>query len=311
MRKKLFIFLILVWISCLSTAIYWLIVSYEETASIIFCDVAQGDATIIVSGNTQILIDAGRNDLVLDCLDKYIPFWDREIELAIVTHTDSDHIGGFESVLKRYFVKELLVSEYASKTNVFKAFREAVLRERESGMELNIITTNTNHIINKKISLYSLFTRVEGFQNDPYNIDYTETMLWDKITVQNELLSERKLNLNALSVVSFLQIGQVKLLLMGDLDSLREQALVDRGLIADVDVLKVGHHGSKTSTSDQLLATSLPEMAIISVGNNNSYGLPSPQVIDKINLKQIKILRTDHLGDIVIKTDGVKYWLAE
>lgn len=309
MRKKLIFLSIAIWLTSLSLATIFLFKNGNATAQIIFCDVGQGDAALIIYGSSQILIDAGRNSSVLDCLEKYLPVWDRQIELAIATHADSDHIGGFETVLNRYFISEILISEYASTTDVFKRFRQAVLREINSGMKLNLAKVNSTQIVGQKILLYNLVSRVAGFENNPFLDTNPETLLWDKILEQNQAIKEQKLSLNALSIVTFVQIDKVKFLLTGDLDILREQALVERGLIVDIDVLKVGHHGSKTSTSDELLQASLPEMAIISVGNNNSYGLPSPQVVTKIEQFGSQVLRTDKMGDVVIETDGQRYWL--
>lgn len=314
MRKKLLSLLIIIWLSSLVLAIYLFAANFQTNSDhsyVVFCDVGQGDAILVIDGSTQILIDSGRNEQILDCLERYLPIWDREIELAIVSHADSDHIGGFETVLNRYFIKELIVSEYGSTTNVFKRFRQAVLREIESGMKLTVPTTNLNQIVGQKWSVYNFVSRVEGVDENPFITEITETLLWDRITEQNQAIKKQGFNLNALSIVTFLQLGEVKFLLTGDLDVAREQALIERGLITDVDVLKVGHHGSKTSTSDQFLTASSPEIAVISVGYNNSYGLPSPQVVDRISQFGAKILRTDELGDVVIVTDGQDYWIKD
>lgn len=293
------------WALSLVLATTFLINSTQNQIKIVFCDVGQGDATLISDGKTQILVDAGRNDAVISCLDRHLPFWDRTIELAIATHSDSDHIGGFEMVLNRYFVKEILVSEYGSKTDVFGRFREAVLREIDEGSKVVLAKTNMSQIMANNIELFSFVTRVADFENNPYKSEITETMLWDKIIAQNQAMKEQKLSTNALSIVTFIQIGKTKILLTGDLEVSGERALIERGLIADVDILKVGHHGSKTSTSDELLAVARPEIAVISVGNNNSYGLPSPQVLDKIESFNIQVLRTDLMGDVVFVTNGV------
>lgn len=274
---------------------------------VVFCDVGQGDATLIIDGFRQVLVDGGRDQRVLDCLERYLPAWDREIDLVIVTHVDSDHIGGLEMVLNRYFVKEMLVSEYGSTTSVFKGFRNAVLREIEKGMILNLAVSNSNKKVGKNISLKNYFTRVKGFAHNPYLLVKTETTLWDKINEQNQIIKDKKLDLNALSIVTFLQLNNTKFLLMGDLDVEREQALVKQGLITDVDILKVGHHGSKTSTSDAFLEASTPEIAAISVGYNNSYGIPSPQVVAKIKALDIRILRTDESGDLIVSVDENNY----
>lgn len=307
MAKRVFLtFLILGLSSLFLGTAYWHYASLEPR--VIFCDVGQGDATLIIDQFHQVLVDAGRDERALECLERHLPAWDREIDLVIVSHVDSDHIGGFEMALNRYFVKEMLVSEYGSTTAVFKGFRNAILREIEDGMVLNLALGNSHQKIGKNIFLKHYFTRVEGFANNPYLPLKTETTLWDKIMVQNQIIKAKKLDLNALSVVTFLQINNTKFLLMGDLDVLREQALVEQGLITDINILKVGHHGSKTSTSDIFLQTSSPEIAVISVGHNNNYGLPSPQVVAKIKQFGAKILRTDEEGDIVVKV-GINNYL--
>jgi len=306
MFKKFYFPLISIGICCLFLAIYyWQFLL--SAPKVIFCDVGQGDATLIIDGFYQVLVDGGRDERVLDCLEKYLPAWDREIDLVIASHVDSDHIGGFEMVLNRYFVKEMLVSEYGSTTGVFKSFRNAVLREIEEGMALNLAIGNSSKKIGKNIKLKNYFTRVKGFANNPYLPVKTETTLWDKINEQNQIIKDKKLDLNALSIVTFLQLNNTKFLLMGDLDVLREQALVEQGLITNVDILKVGHHGSKTSTSDTFLKASTPEIAAISVGYNNSYGLPSPQVVAKIRRFGIRILRTDESGDLVVEVGENSY----
>lgn len=274
---------------------------------VVFCDVGQGDATLVIDGQYQVLIDSGPNESILECLEKYLPVWDREIDLAIVSHAHSDHIGGFETVLNRYFIKEMLLSEFGEETKVFKGFRAALLREIDEGMILNLAVGNSTKKVGENITLKNYFSRVEGFQNNPYLELKTETTLWDKIKEQSQIIKSKKLDLNALSVVTFLQVKQTSFLLMGDLDVLREQALVDHGLIADIDILKVGHHGSKTSTSDVFLYESSPELAIISVGYKNSYGLPSPQVVGKLEQFGSKVLRTDKVGDVVIEVNQSSY----
>lgn len=276
---------------------------------VIFCDVGQGDAALIIQGSTQILIDTGRNNAVIACLESHLPFWDRQLELVIATHADSDHIGGLTTVLNRYFVKELTISQYGSKTDVFWSLRAAVLREKSAGMSLNLMTNNSNRLMADNLLLYNFISRVEGQFDDPFLESNTETQLWDKIDRQNQVLGAQSLSLNALSIVTLLQVGQVQFLLTGDLDAAGEQALIDRGLIGDVEVLKVGHHGSKTSTSESFLAVTRPEIAVISVGKNNSYRHPSPQVEAKLSQFGAKILRTDEQGEVVIVTDGQQFWL--
>lgn len=229
--------------------------------------------------------------------------------MVVVSHADNDHIGGFSSVLNEFFVKEMTMGNIGKKTTVFTTFREAVLREKNEGMILNLLSDESKYQLDNNLFLYNYITRVDDVPKGVFDPEITETQLWDKIELQEEWLKEQKIDLNTLSVVNILQYEDIFFLMTGDLDVEGEQALLNRGVIKDVDVLKVGHHGSKTSTGDDLLEVASPEIAVISVGENNSYRHPSPQVLDKLTQFGSKILRTDQLGDIVIATDGQTYWL--
>jgi len=246
---------------------------------------------------------------VASCLERHLPFWDRQIDIAIATHADKDHIGGFEAILNEFFVDEMIITEFGKKTDVFLILRELLLREKELGMKLNLLDDNQSIKVADNFVIKNLLTRVEGGAKGLYNSENTETQLWDQIDVQSEWLDSQSLDHNAMSIVTILHFGNTSFLFTGDLEENGEQALINNGLIEDVDVLKVGHHGSKTSTSQQLLDASLPELAVISVGKSNSYRHPSPQVLVKLEQFGTKVLRTDQLGDVVIVTDGQSYWV--
>jgi competence protein ComEC len=109
---------------------------------------------------------------------------------------------------------------------------------------------------------------------------------------------------NDTSVVSRLTIGYSSFLFTGDITKLTEKEIIDKVIYVDSDVLKIAHHGSKTSSSEGFLEAVSPEVAIISVGKNNSYGHPAPEVLENLNKYGIKVLRTDELGDIKIISDG-------
>jgi competence protein ComEC len=276
---------------------------------VIFCDVGQGDAILVTKDFKQILIDSGPNSSVATCLERHLPFWDREIDIAIATHADKDHIGGFETILNEFFVDEMIITEFGKKTDVFLTFRELLLREKELGMKLNLLDDNQSIKVADNFVIDNLLTRVEGAPMGLYNSENTETQLWDQIDAQSRWLDSQSLDHNAMSIVTILHFGNTSFLFTGDLEENGEQALINNGLIGDVDVLKVGHHGSKTSTSQQLLDASLPELSVISVGKSNSYRHPSPQVLVKLEQFGTKVLRTDQLGDVVIVSDGQSYWV--
>ena len=109
----------------------------DQQAHLIFCDVGQGDATLIVSGSNQVLIDGGRHrQAALSCLEKYVPFWDRRLELMIATHADADHIGGLPAVLEHYAVQQVITNSYNKETQVFSRFKNAVRNEVRAGAVL-------------------------------------------------------------------------------------------------------------------------------------------------------------------------------
>lgn len=274
-----------------------------------FCDVGQGDAILLQKGFIQILVDSGANNSVISCLEQQMPFWDTDIELVIATHADKDHIGGFKSVLNQFFVSEMITTSIGKKTDSFFAFNEALQREANEGMTLNLIEDQLSVQIDDSFSITNVLPQVADVQDPSIFSQNTETQLWDKIDVQLAKLDEQKLDHNALSVVTFVKYGDFKLLLTGDLEEDGEQALINRGLIEDVDVLKVGHHGSKNSTSPMFLTLSQPEISVISVGKNNNYRHPNPQVLAELDKIGSKILRTDLSGTITIVSDGHSYWI--
>jgi len=281
----------------------------DEYTHIIFCDVGQGDSILIYQGFNQILIDAGANSASRECLDKYLPFWDKKVELAVTTHADKDHIGGFESVFKEFYIEKMIMGEYGKETGVFNTFREAILREKKDGLELVDPYLFPTIELAEKIKLITLSTWGREADFSLFDPEKTETELWDIIKTQTQFLKESKQTHNSLSVVNLLEVGNVKILLTGDLDLEGEQALLEAGLITKVDILKVGHHGSKTSTSSQFLKALSPEISIISVGKKNSYNHPSLETLQSLRDFGSEIWRTDEAGDVEIVSDGERYWL--
>lgn len=246
----------------------------DEKLRIIFCDVGQGDAALITYKSLQILVDGGPDNRVLDCLQAHLPFWDKKIEMVVSTHPDTDHVTGLIDVIDRYVVTQFLINSKGKDSGTFEAFKEAVLAEEAS-----------------------VYFPKKG---DQVNLGALKLVfLWPK--EQDQVLGattvEKKVNES--SVVFSLSFGQFEALFPGDISSPTE-ALID---FPDVELLKIAHHGSKYSTSEQFLKESEPEMAIISVGKN-SFGHPTKEVIDRLEEKKIKLLRTDQAGEIEVVSDG-------
>lgn len=254
----------------------------DKNLHIIYCDVGQGDAIYIKTPNGKdVLVDGGPNDKVLDCLTKHMPFWDRTIDLMVATHPDADHITGLVSVLERYTVLHFVTSNTLKKTGIYKRLVESIKNE---GLTPRFL-----------------------YQND--KIDFGDGVVsnvyWPTEAAFSEFnnLSE----VNDLSVVQQINFGNFQALLTGDAGFRVQDRLL--GLISDVDVLMLPHHGSKTGVSESFINTLKPDLSIISVGSKNRYGHPTTFILDLLAKYKIKTLRTDKVGEIEVVSNGETFWL--
>lgn len=241
---------------------------------VIFLDVGQGDAILVSEGNYQMLVDGGRDGkLLLGKLGKYIPFWDRNIEIMMATHPDQDHIAGLISVLKSYNVKTVIKNSDKNDTQTYERFQNDIDNEKSENVEAKR---------GVKIKFPS-GTKAE--------VIYPPSETGDLPDNQS----------NSGSVVVKITYGNNSFLLTGDLPKNKEKEIINSGLDIGSRVFKVAHHGSKYSTSTEFLDKVNPDDAIISVGKNNSFGHPNQEVLDLLENKGIDILRTDEKGDIVFE----------
>ncbi len=241
----------------------------------IACNVGQGDAILLTKGFTQVLIDGGPNDQVLRCLSENMPFYDRSIELMINTHPDKDHVAGLVEVLKRYQVKQVLAQQFEIESKIGKQF---YILLQEQAIPLHVPQKG------EKIKLA--------------NIELTT--LWPPFAKASEGqapthvlgASSPKTKTNENSVVLHLQYEDFDAILTGDITSQEEKEIIQDYRFEDIEVLKVAHHGSKYSSSEEFLKAVSPHLAIISVGKN-SWGHPTGEVLDRLNQVGAQILRTD------------------
>jgi competence protein ComEC len=249
------------------------IIYYSQNSKdlkVIFLDVGQGDAILIEQGNNQLLIDGGRNGkLILEKMGKYIPFWDRQIEAIVATHPDADHIGGLVDIFKNYNVKAVIETKAESNSQTYQALAEAIKQEGSDDIEA-IKGVKINFANNVSAEVVYPLGHVEAADSNASNEN---------------------------SVAVVITSGENKFIMAGDLPSAQEEALN----VGKINFLKVSHHGSKYSTSDKFLDDIKPEEAIISVGKNNTYGHPAPEIIQRFLDHGIKIWRTDEMGDIMYK----------
>lgn len=225
---------------------------------------------IETSENQQILIDGGPDDSVLEKLGKEMPFWDRTIDLIVLTHPDFDHISGLIEVLRRYKVENILWTGISCET--------AQCQEWE-----RLIEEEGANIFTAKSGLRIFGGRTSGGRYDLLTLFPLESLEGKAVS-----------NTNDSSIVLRLDYGENSLLLAGDISKSIERKLENIG----ADVLKVAHHGSKTSTAPEFVEAVSPQIAVISAGRDNKYGHPHEETLATLGRYGINILRTDINGDI-------------
>lgn len=244
---------------------YFSLVFDKSLLRVYFLDVGQGDSELIVGPRGNVLlIDTGSNGKVISEIEKIADLKNKDISAVVLTHQDLDHNGGFEDVDSAFHVKSLF------------------------------ITSN--------------YTEKLDFVNK-YLVSQGDTL--DFKDFKLEIISPNIKDLgsaNHTSIVSILKYGKYRFIFMADADKETERILVSKGYFDDsskyIDILKLGHHGSDTSSSEVFIKKIKPEYCIFSVGKDNSYGLPDESVLDLAKKYCKSIYRTDEDGNIGMYTDG-------
>lgn len=277
----------------LSWADYW----WGREVSVYFCTVGQGDAALIQYRSTQLLIDTGPPGIsARECLERYVPLWDRNIELVLLTHADSDHSGGLSTILERFDVEMIIMSPIQNKTDDFDELYELIQRYERSSGTVALPSHDQSIQFCAQCRLKILVPREEEQLFRAQNQLTTETIISDT---------------NALSVASLLEVYNTKILFMADRDGESELALIQAGLIVDIDILKIAHHGSKFGTSTKFLDRTTPEHTIISSGQNNPYGHPHPETLARITESGAQIWHTKGIKSIQIDTTAQGYQVRQ
>lgn len=239
--------------------------------SVHFIDVGQGDSTLIKCGEHAMLIDAGEND----CGTKIQAYLESQgvtkLDYVIGTHPDSDHIGGLDVIIYKFECEKVLLPDFSKDTNTY---RDVLSSMKSKGY------SNTLPEVGEQYALGdAVFTIIAP--------------------------SKRYDDANNNSIGIILKYGDRSFLFTGDAEEEAEADIVKTGISIDCDVYQVGHHGSRTSSSEALLNAASPAYAVISCGEGNSYGHPHAQTLNEFRYRGIQVFRTDEQGTIVAVTDGV------
>mgnify|MGYP001171180217 CR=1 FL=1 len=251
--------------------------SFGKTATsslyVHYIDVGQGDSIYIkTSDGEDILIDGGNNDKGDDVVAYLQQQHVDDIEIMIATHPDIDHIGGLDTVLKSFKVEQVYAPRVSHTTQSYLDFLNAVKNE---GLTIQTAQKGTALGLNDVSAIF--VGPVKSYSTD-------DTNDW--------------------SAVLKLTYGKRSFLFTGDVETTAESDMIASKQNLRADVIKIGHHGAKTSTSEAFLNGVKPTYAVISVGKENTYGHPTAEVINRLKIHKINIFRTDQQGTIIAKTDG-------
>ncbi len=253
---------------------------HNQHLSVTFLDVGQGDAILIETPDgVQVLIDGGPDRRVMSVLAAELPWFDRTLDLVIGTHPDQDHIGGLVDVIANYEVGTLLVTENRGETMTATAYREAINDEAAS-----VVLARAGQVFALGASTT---LRVFSPASDP---SFLES--------------------NTSSIVVQVVYGNTTFLLTGDAPvGIENYLAATYGAILQSDVLKLGHHGSDTSSGELFLDTVQPTYAVVSAGRDNRYGHPNQEVIDRVVSHHATIYATAEKGSVTFVSDGYTVWV--
>ncbi len=267
----------------LMTVVTWVAVFQfpDGKLHVVFLDVGQGDAIFIETpAGAQILIDGGpEGSTLLSELGGQMPFWDRTLDLIVLTHPDADHLTGLIPTLERYDVRAVMLRELPHETDLTEAWKKALADEGATLLRGEAAT----------------------------HIALSDGVTLDVLHPGPALVADSDADTNNNSIVLRLTYSDVAFLLPGDIQTKVEQALVRSGVYLRSTVLKLPHHGSKTSASQVFLDAVRPQVAVISVGAENSFRHPSAEVLERLD--DMLVYRTDQNGRVAITSDGRRLWI--
>jgi competence protein ComEC len=279
MRKKFFSFFhLLSFFFVFFVALPWKALFSQGELSVHFFDVGQGDAIYVrTSGSEDLLIDGGPDHSLIHQLGRAMPFWDRTIEYLILTHPQADHMTGLIDVFERYHVRHFYHNGIPSRLPEYEALMEEVYRKGSQ-----------QHII-----------------RHPQAIDLSGAARMEFL-YPLELRRDQEIELNHTALVTKLIDQGKTFLFTGDIEREDEEALMTSGIFLQADVLKVAHHGSKTSSIRRFLLAVQPVVAVIQTGEENKYGHPHQEVLRRLSEIYAVVYRNDWHGEVVVSVEDGK-----
>ena len=276
--RKLKIVFIIVLIGLLVVAGYIWVYEYQhQDLEFIALDIGQGDAILIKTPERQnILIDGGPDNKVIRALDRNLPFWRRKIDLMILTHPDADHVTGLVEVLKRYEVGRVMGTGVAHTLPAYLEWLE-IIKDEDILMDIG------------KAGM---------------TVELGEDVWLEIVYPLDDFFGIRVEDNNETSIVGKMIYKETSFLLTGDATIKSEEEMMSAGFDLKSDVLKVGHHGSKGSTSLEFVEAVRPDYGVISCGKDNKFGHPARRVIKNLERFEVEVLRTDEIGDVILVSDG-------
>lgn len=262
----------------------------DSLLRITFCDVGQGDAVLIrTPQNKKILIDGGPDDQVLTCLSQHLPFYERRIDLIVLTHPHADHVGGLIDVLESYNVGAIVHNQIAYHSADYQKFLDLAA---ERGLSQVAVNAGDQIGIDSLLHLDVWYPpgdreKILGARFDPFDDQ----------------------DVNDSSLVFQLVCGDFALLFTGDAPADVQKYILNEGLVSPAAVLKVAHHGGRDGVDEDFLKKLAPRLAVISLGPDNRYGHPHKETLKKLQDADVLIKRTDLNGTIGVVSDCKDWWI--
>lgn len=241
-----------------------------EVMEVHFIDVGQSDATLIKCGDASMLIDAGetsKGTAIQNYLQKQ---GITKLDYLILTHPDADHIGGAPVIITKFDIDTVFISNFEKDNKTYRKMIQALDDKRASYSTPDVGST------------YTLGTAIIT------------------ILAPNDTYSDP----NNASIAILIKNGENTFLFTGDAEEKAEAHIIENGIDIRADVYHAGHHGSKTASTEELLDSVNPTYAVISCGENNSYGFPHAQVLNSLRARGVKVFRTDEQGSIIAYANG-------